>query len=95
MDWEGFPPLLEDIVLVRVGGVPAGSLPAWDSLPVFRSVLLVAPYKLSDRQLQFQPPDRRSFKRFPRLRIDSKIPRNSDLDISQPLEHLRVFQRAD
>ena len=89
MDWENFPSLLEDFVLVRIGGC-AGRLPAGVGFAAGFPVAAIGDGLQT--QLQFQLPDRRSFKRFPSLRIDSKIPRNSDLEISQPLEHVQVFQ---
>jgi hypothetical protein len=62
IDWEAFRPLLER-VRIKTRKLSAGPKP-WDVILMFKGLVLVSFYSLSDEQLEFQIEDRRSFQRF-------------------------------
>ncbi len=72
VDWELFRPLLEEVF-----GPPRTSGPGrrpWDSLLIFRSLLLGVMNSLSDEQLQYMLLDRTSFKPFAGLHSKDQVP---------------------
>ncbi len=75
VDWAAFRPLLREIFgRSESDEAVLRGRPSWDVMPMFRVLLLGVNYQLSDRQLQFQLLDRRSFKRFVGLRNESTVP---------------------
>ncbi len=75
VDWEAFRPLLREIFgRSESDEAVLRGRASWDVMLMFRVLLLGVNDQLSDRQLQFQLLDRRSFKRFVGLRNESTVP---------------------
>jgi IS5 family transposase len=72
IDWQVFVPVLE-LALHREAKGPGGR-PSYDSLLMFKILILQRYYNVSDEQMQYQITDRLSFQRFLGLRLEDRIP---------------------
>lgn len=91
VDWEAFRPLL-DRVRSKSRKSQAGRRP-WDSVLMFKALVLASLYNLSDEQLEFQIEDRRSFQRFIGLPDAKHAPdRNSFWLFRELLKELKLTE---
>lgn len=72
IQWEIFRPVLEEALRKEPKG--AGGRPPYDSLLMFKVLILQRIYNLSDDQAEFQINDRRSFMRFLGLNAEDRVP---------------------
>lgn len=72
IDWESFRPTI-GLALIREKNSKAGR-PPYDSILLFKIIILQRLYNLSDDQTEFQINDRMSFMRFLGLGLDDKVP---------------------
>lgn len=72
IQWEIFRPVLEEALWKEPKG--AGGRPPYDSLLMFKVLILQRIYNLSDDQAEFQINDRRSFMRFLGLNAEDRVP---------------------
>ena len=72
VDWEIFRKPIERVTVKEAKG--AGGRPPFDSIMVFRILLLQRIYNISDDQTEFQKKDRMSFMRFLGLQLSDKVP---------------------
>ena len=72
IQWEIFRPVLEKALHKEPKG--AGGRPPYDSLLMFKILILQRIYNLSDDQVEFQINDRRSFMRFLGLNLEDRVP---------------------
>jgi IS5 family transposase len=72
IDWQLFVPVLQRALQKEAKG--PGGRPAYDSLLMFKILLLQRYYNVSDEQMQYQITDRLSFQRFLGLRLEDRIP---------------------
>lgn len=72
IDWESFRPIIA-LALIRERKSNAGRRP-FDSVMLFKTIVLQRLYNLSDDQTEFQINDRMSFMRFLGLSLDDKVP---------------------
>ena len=72
IQWEIFRPVLEEALRKEPKG--AGGRPPYDSLLMFKVLILQRIYNLSDDQAKFQINDRRSFMRFLGLNAEERVP---------------------
>ena len=73
--WEDFRPRLDGIW--RVSSVERrtkGGRKPWDSIVMFKTIVLCALYNLSDEQVEYQVRDRLSFMRFLGLGLEDRVP---------------------
>ena len=70
--WEIFRPVLEETLRKKSKG--AGGRPPYDSLLMFKILILQRIYNLSDDQIEFQINDRWSFMRFLGLHMEDHVP---------------------
>ena len=70
--WEIFRPVLEETLRKESKG--AGGRPPYDSLLMFKILILQRIYNLSDDQIEFQINDRWSFMRFLGLHMEDHVP---------------------
>lgn len=73
IDWEGFRPLLSGLYKKK-DKVNQGGRPAFDSVLMFKVLVLQHFYNLSDDQTEFQIRDRYSFSRFLTLTPEARVP---------------------
>ncbi|MBQ8699032.1 MAG: transposase, partial [Schwartzia sp.] len=72
IQWEIFRPVLEKALHKEPKG--AGGRPPYDSLLMFKILILQRIYNLSDDQAEFRINDRRSFMRFLGLNLEDRVP---------------------
>jgi transposase, IS5 family len=72
IDWQVFVPVLERALRKEAKG--PGGRPSYDSLLMFKILILQRYYNVSDEQTQYQITDRLSFQRFLGLRLEDRIP---------------------
>ena len=72
VDFESFRETIEQVV--NFSNTEKGGRPAWDSVLMFKVLILQTLYTISDEQLEFQIKDRLSFQRFLGLRLSDKVP---------------------
>ena len=72
IDWEGFRPLLDQILKTDSKG--KGGRPPFDYVMMFKVLVLQRYYNLSDDQTEYQILDRMSFMRFLGLGLSDKVP---------------------
>lgn len=72
IQWEIFRPVLEEALRKEPKG--AGGRPPYDSLLMFKVLILQRIYNLSDDQAEFQINDRRNFMRFLGLNAEDRVP---------------------
>ena len=72
IDWRIFVPIL-DMALRKEAKGPGGR-PSYDSLLMFKILILQRYYNVSDEQMQYQITDRLSFQRFLGLRLEDRVP---------------------
>lgn len=73
IDWEMFRPILEKYV-VRKEPTQKGGRPPYDSVLMFKILILQRLYNISDDQTEYQINDRLSFQRFLGLSIGDTVP---------------------
>lgn len=72
VDWEIFRKPIEKVTAKEVKG--AGGRPPFDSIMMFKILILQRIYNISDDQTEFQINDRMSFMRFLGLQLSDKVP---------------------
>jgi IS5 family transposase len=72
IDFETFRKTIEQVI--SFSNKERGGRPAWDSVLMFKILILQTLYTISDEQLEFQIKDRLSFQRFLGLRLNDKVP---------------------
>lgn len=75
IDWESFRPIIA-LSLIRERKSNAGRR-SFDSVMLFKTIVLQRLYNLSDDQTEFQINDRMSFMRFLGISLDDKVPDES------------------
>ena len=70
--FESFRETIEQVI--TFSNTEKGGRPAWDSVLMFKVLILQTLYTISDEQLEFQIKDRLSFQRFLGLRLSDKVP---------------------
>src|ERR1700689_1138961 len=70
--WQVLVPVLERALRKEAKG--PGGRPSYDSLLMFKILILQRYYNVSDEQMQYQITDRLSFQRFLGLRLEDRIP---------------------
>ena len=73
IDWNMFRPILEK-ALQRESGEKKAGRPPYDSVQMFKILVLQRLYNLSDDQIEFQVNDRMSFMRFLGLGLGDRVP---------------------
>ncbi len=74
IDWKIFSPVLNQALISSERDETKGGRPSFDSLMMFKALIIQGIYNLSDDQLEYQITDRRSFMRFLNLKISDKVP---------------------
>ena len=72
IDWEKFRPILTDALKKEAKG--AGGRPPYDSVLMFKILILQRIYNLSDEQTEYQINDRMTFMRFLGLGLEDNVP---------------------
>jgi len=73
IDWNIFAPIL-NVVFSKPENSSKAGCPPFDTVMLFKLLILQSLYSLSDDQMEFQITERLSFKRFLKLKTSDKVP---------------------